>query len=113
MPIRLGFTYQRLQFLKEELDKNIELMPQLGVEKVVLLNSLAVDCIEPDTGLKIVVVMEIDRPFVERSDFFYSHLCPDVLVEFIVYTPDEFQQLRKDDYYLNKEIENGEVIYAR
>ena len=111
MPIRLGFTQQRLQFLQEELDKIIELLPQLGVRKAILLNPLHPGTLEPDTGLKLVIVMDVDRPFVRRPDFFYSHLSPTVAVEFLVYTPAEFEAIDQASCYLSRAIQRGEVIY--
>ena len=36
---------------------------------------------------------DTEQPFHRRSDFFQTHLRPQVGTTFIVYTPDEFAQL--------------------
>ncbi len=76
MPMRVGFVQHRMRLLQEELEKIIGMLPQLGVKKAILLNPLYPGTIEPDTSLKLVMIMDDDRPFVRRPDFFYSHLSP-------------------------------------
>ena len=44
-----------------------------GEARAILLNPLYPGTVEPDTPLKLVMIMEDDRPFVRRPDFFYSH----------------------------------------
>ena len=111
MPIRVGFAHYRLQLLQDELDKIIDRLPQLGVTKAILLDPLFPGIVEPDTGLKMVMVMDVDWPFVRRPDFFYSHLSPTVGVEFLVYTPREFQDVQASTSYLSRALQRSEVIY--
>ena len=111
MPMRVGFVQFRMKLLQEELDKIIDLLPQLGVQKAILLNPLYPGTIEPDTPLKLVMIMDDDRPFVRRPDFFYSHLSPSVAVDFYPYTPEEFDRLTASDSSLGKALQIGEVVF--
>ena len=111
MPMRVGFVQYRMKLLQEELDKIVAMLPQLGVRRAILLNPLYPGTVEPDTPLKLVMIMEDDRPFVRRPDFFYSHLSPSVAVDFYPYTPEEFDELGETDSSLSKALQMGEVVY--
>ena len=111
MPMRVGFVQHRMRLLQEELEKIIGMLPQLGVKKAILLNPLYPGAIEPDTSLKLVMIMDDDRPFVRRPDFFYSHLSPAVAVDFFPCTPEEMDAIGEGDSYLSRAIQQGEVVY--
>ena len=111
MPLMIGFSDQRLRILQSELDSIIERLPGLGVKKAILLNSLYPGVVEKDTGLKLVMIMDDDRPFVRRPDFFYSHLSPSVGVEFFVLTPAELESEYTENSYLALAIRKGEIIH--
>ena len=111
MPMMMGFAQHRMGLLQQELDKIVEMLPQLGIRRCILLNPLYPGAVERDTSLKLVMIMDDDRPFVRRPDFFYSHLSPRVAVEFLAYTPRELEAIEVGDSYLSKAIKRGEVIY--
>ena len=111
MPMRVGFVQHRMKLLQEELEQIIGMLPQLGVRRAILLNPLYPGTIEPDTSLKLVMIMDDDRPFVRRPDFFYSHLSPAVAVDFFPYTPEEFDDIGAADSNLSRAIRMGEVVY--
>ena len=66
MPMMIGFAHQRMGLLQQELDRIVDMLPQLGVAKSVLLNSLYPGTVHRDTSLKLVMIMEDDRSFVRR-----------------------------------------------
>ena len=65
-------------------------MRQLGAERFWLAGDLARGTVGPDSELELVIVHVTDLPFHRRSDFFQTHLRPQVGTTFVVYTPDEF-----------------------
>ena len=67
MPMRVGFVQYRMKLLQEELEKIIAMLPQLGVRRAILLNPLYPGTVEPDTSLKLVMIMDDDRPFVRTA----------------------------------------------
>ena len=111
MPIRVGFVHLRMRLLQEELEKIVDLLPRLGIKKCILVNPLYPGTVNPSTALKLVMVMEDDRTFVRRPDFFYSHLSPAVAVDFYPYTPDEIEIIETYDSRLSRAIKKGEVVY--
>ena len=112
MPMMLGFSAQRRQLLDAELERFAEELPPLGVYRAYLTGDVAVRKIEPDTELELVLVQDTVEPFHRRSDFFVSHLRPSVGARFLVYTPDEFEELESIDPVLVEATMHGEVIFG-
>ena len=49
------------------------------------------------SDVDIVIVMETDRPFLERPRIFAKHIDLGIPVDILVYTPDEFNTLRNSE----------------
>ncbi|MCY3557381.1 MAG: hypothetical protein OXH13_01885 [Chloroflexi bacterium] len=97
MPMVFGFATHRRQQLEAEFLRIAGAMRQLGAERFWLAGDLARDNVGPESELELLVVHETEQPFHRRSDFFQTHLRPQVGTSFIVYTPDEFLELRERD----------------
>ncbi|MXX81204.1 MAG: hypothetical protein F4Y69_09270 [Chloroflexi bacterium] len=97
MPMVFGFATHRRQQLEAEFLRIAGAMRQLGAERFWLAGDLARDNVGPESELELLVVHETEQPFHRRSDFFQTHLRPQVGTSFIIYTPDEFLELRERD----------------
>ncbi len=102
-----GFAQHRRQQLDEELRRMAREMPALGVERAWLVGDLATGDVMHESELEIVAVMATEEPFQRRADFFLSHLRPSVGTRFVVYTPDEFEELQTRDRVLIEAIRMG------
>lgn len=52
----------------------------------------------PESDIDVIIVAPTDRPFVERfRDYLPALLAAGVRVDLLIYTPDEFEQMRKED----------------
>ena len=92
-----GFATHRRQQLEAEFLRIAGSMRQLGAERFWLAGDLARNEVRPDSELELLIVHETELPFHHRSDFFQTHLRPQVGTMFIVYTPDEFGELCETD----------------
>jgi len=111
MPMRIGFTDFRRQMLEEELKTIEELLPTIGVKKVILTGAMTTGDYAPDSPIKLIVVQDTDSNFARREDFFFYHLNASVAVETLVYTPEEFPELINKLPALMKACSEGRVIY--
>ena len=111
MPVRAGFSRYRKEMLEQELDTVMQLLPQLGVEKVILTGDMATEDYSPDSRIELIVVQNTDLPFGRRSDFFSYHLNTRVEVDTQVYTPEEFEELRGQLPALSRACKEGRVIF--
>ncbi len=111
MPVRAGFARYRKEMLELELETIMELMPQLGVEKVILTGDMATEDYAPDSRIELIVVQKTDLSFGRRADFFSYHLNTRLSIDTQVYTPEEFEDLRERLPDLNRACKEGRVIF--
>lgn len=111
MPMRVGFAQFRKQMLERELENIQEILPSLGVEKVILTGEAAAGDYGPESRIELVVVHDTDRPFGRRADFFSYHLGSAVEVDTLVYTPGEFEELREKLPALRRACAEGREIF--
>ncbi len=97
MPMVFGFAAHRRQQLEAEFLRIAGSMRQLGAERFWLAGDLARNQLTPESELELLIVHETEQPFHRRSDFFQTHLRPQVGTSFIVYTPAEFLDLCERD----------------
>jgi predicted nucleotidyltransferase len=99
--------------LEKELGRIVALMPQLGIRKVVLTGSHARGSINPGSDLNFVIVQESARGYQygRREDFFSYHLNPEVAMDYVVYTPEEFEEESLTNPSLRYALERGRVVY--
>lgn len=112
MPVRIGFARYRRQALEQELDRISAMMPQLGVQKCILIGDLATERVGPESSLDLIMVQDVPGNFTRRMDFFTSHLDPMLATNFLVYGPEEFQSLKERSPFLRNALQMGRVIYA-
>lgn len=112
MPVRIGFSRYRRQSLEKELERITGMMPQLGVEKAFLIGDLATGDVGPDSSLDMIMVLDLPGNFTRRMDFFTSHLGPMIGASFLVYTPDEFEELKDASPFLRDALQKGRLIHG-
>ena len=76
MPVRIGFAEYRSQLLRQELERVIEELPGLGALKVILIGDLLTGNVHPSSILEMFIVQETEDAYLDRIDFFLSHLRP-------------------------------------
>ncbi len=111
MPIRVGFSQFRKEMLEHELTRIQDMLPTLGVEKVILVGDMVSEDYAPDSRIELIIVHETDRPFGRRADWFSYHLDSHAEVDTQVYTPQEFEALKDTLPALYNACQKGRVIY--
>ena len=111
MPMRVGFAEFRRQMLERDLQAIVEMLPILGVEKVILTGDMAAGDFSPDTKIELIIVHKTEVPFGRRADFFSYHLPSSVDIDTLVYTPDEFEDMKEKLPALAKACREGREIF--
>lgn len=66
------------------------------------------------SDLDLVIVKQTDLPFLDRIKEVISLLDPQVGVDILVYTPEEFERLVHERIFVRREIaDKGKVLYER
>lgn len=83
-----------------------------GVEKMVFFGSRATGKHRKDSDIDLILVSEKFRgkSFLKRPRGLYLHWPLDYPVDFICYTPEEFERLRKRITIVRQALEEGVVI---
>jgi predicted nucleotidyltransferase len=95
-----------------ELGRIVELLKRSGALRVILFGSYARGRRDALVDLDLIVVQESRLPFVERTAELYRQVVPKVAVDFLVYTPAEWQEM-KDSPFIRHALAEGKVLYEK
>ena len=112
MPMMIGFAEQRRAMLEAELTRFVEEVPPLGVHRLYVAGEFGRREVRSDTALELVIVHPTSEPAHRRADFFVDHLRPRLQTHFVIYTPEEFEELVEEDPVLLRAISLAEPAYA-
>ena len=63
------------------------------------------------SDLDLIAVMESDLPFIRRLEQLYGEIVPEVGLDLLVYTPEEFGYMRERSF-VRHALTEGRVLYA-
>lgn len=111
MPIVFGFSNHRKNCLENEISKFSNDSKQLGAKSLAVFGDFSLSKISPDTSLDLLIIQETDEKFINRDEFWITHLRPSVHIRFFVYTPKEYKQLSTNNYVINNIKNSMEIIF--
>jgi predicted nucleotidyltransferase len=82
------------------------------VVKIILFGSYAKNRRDLFTDLDLIVVMDSEKDFTQRTAQLYSEIDLSVDMDMLVYTPDEYKKLRRGRF-MSAVQEEGRVLYER
>lgn len=90
------------------------LLAQHSARSAWLVGSRARGNAVPESDIDVIVVASSNRPFVERfRDYLPAVLTADVGVDLLVYTPDEFERMRREERpFLSHAMECARPIHV-
>src|SRR4051812_43737353 len=110
MPMMFGFAEHRRRLLEEEARRFGVEAPPYGAMAAWIVGDLARGIVGPETELELVILQETDEAFQRRGEFWESHLRPRVGTRYLVYTPEEMDELAELDPLLAEAMTTGEAI---
>ena len=105
----------RKKLLNQELKRYIRLLTKHGSpKKLILFGTLAQGELHEWSDIDLVVVEESDLPFYQRLRKIRELIQPQVGLDIVVYTPEEFDQLQaKSPFFREEIIAKGKIIYEQ
>lgn len=86
-------------------------------EKIILFGSAVEGRMDKDSDLDIVIIKKTHRRFYDRIGEVLKTvrtITPKPPLDFLVYTPSEFERMRKESYFVKDEVvERGKVLYEK
>ena len=105
----------RRALLERELDRWLPLLiAHQQPDKIILFGSYCAGQVSVWSDLDMVIIKETKAPFLDRTRQVLELLKPQVGVDVLVYTPQEFDRLSQERVFVRQEIVGkGKVIYER
>ncbi|MDO8615728.1 MAG: nucleotidyltransferase domain-containing protein [Dehalococcoidia bacterium] len=103
---------EHVDLLESELPRLVEGLKAMGASLIVLFGSFPAGRRDLFTDLDILAVIESDIPFIQRLGETYQRLAPEVQADILVYTPEEFEEMKQRPF-VRRALATGEVVYAR
>jgi uncharacterized protein len=106
---------QREKVLKANLDRIlIDLKEKYNLQKVILFGSYASGKIKNFSDLDLLVIKDTKSKFFDRLREVTKICNYDIGVDFLVYTPEEYnEKLEKNLFFREEIVTKGKVIYAK
>jgi predicted nucleotidyltransferase len=104
---------QRRAQLSSELQRFVTIITaRMRPERIIVFGSFATGRIKEWSDLDLVVVARTDLPFYQRLDHVYRSVEPQVGLDVLVYTPEEWADLTATRRFVQEEVvEKGRVLY--
>jgi len=108
-------AHARRALLERELSRWLPLLIAYEQpDKVILFGSYCAGQVSEWSDLDLVIIKETTAPFLDRTRRVLELLKPQVGLDVLVYTPQEFEQLSQERAFVRQEIvAKGKVIYER
>ena len=103
---------RRRSALERELQRLLAILQALSVEKVILFGSLARGEVGTWSDLDLLVVMPSEESFVRRAVELAQVLKPELGLDLVVYTPEEFKRMQEEgNPFLRQVLKEGRILY--
>lgn len=106
----------RKELLQKELKRITEIIiKEYLPDKIILFGSLANGKVHEWSDIDLAIIKETKMRFIKRMQKVGLMTSPKLGVDFIVYTPGEFENMVKDDNYFIKDeiLKKGKVLYDK
>lgn len=104
---------KRKKRLEKELARIVSLLAsKYQPQKIILFGSLANGNVKEWSDLDLAIIKETNKKFIKRLKEVVLLTDPEVGTDFLVYTPKEFSQMAKENYFVKEEIiGKGKILY--
>lgn len=101
--------------LDQEIQKIIEqLIQHYQPEKIILFGSAVSGRTSRWSDIDLVAIKKTNKRFYERIGEVSALIPHSVPIDILVYTPEEFRQMAKENYFIKNEvIQKGKVVYEQ
>jgi predicted nucleotidyltransferase len=82
-------------------------------ETIILFGSYAHGNPDEESDIDIIVIYHTPKRFLDRLEELYLSWDIPKAVDILAYTPDEFDQMKKENAFIHDALKHGRVIYER
>jgi len=105
---------ERENLLRKELDRDLSILKsQYNPLKVILFGSLISGNIGEWSDIDLMIVKDTDKSFYDRSKEVFALLKPQVGMDIIVYTSQEYKEMQGSLFFKEEILSKSKVLYER
>ncbi len=82
----------------------------MGAIKIIQFGSSVREELGLSSDIDLIVIFKTDQSFIERLAKIYKKLKPKE-IDLLIYTPFEFNRMKKDNLFIQHILKKGKVIY--
>ncbi len=102
----------RREMLRRERERMVAILRGMpAVKKVIAFGSSITGDIHEASDIDLLVVMDTQERFMDRSWTVYQKIDPGVATDLLVYTPREFKEMLGWSDFVQTAVETGDVLY--
>ena len=103
---------KRKKELISELGRIIDVLKNdKEITLIMLFGSLARGDISRTSDIDMIIVKGTKKRFLDRLDEVYSALVPNVALDILVYTPEEFEAMKGGNAFVINAVKEGKILY--
>jgi predicted nucleotidyltransferase len=102
----------RKEALEKELERIMTRIDKTDIRKIILFGSLATGNIGLTSDIDLVVIKNTKEGFLKRLERMCEEVEPRLALDLLVYTPEEFAEMRKWNSFIRRIEREGRVLYA-
>ena len=100
---------------KKELEHELERVTKMlrkdkEIRSIMLFGSLARGDVSEKSDIDLIIIKNTKKKFLDRLDEIYSTLVPNVALDILVYTPEEFKAMKNRSFIMGA-MEEGKILY--
>ena len=88
-------------------------LAEFNPEKIILFGSYARGEVDEESDIDIIVVYQTEKKFMDRLEELYMKWDLPKAVDILAYTPDEFVDMMRHNFFLKQAVKEGLLIYER
>lgn len=82
-------------------------------EKIILFGSLARGNWDETSDIDLIIVYRTGKPFLDRLKELYLSWNIPRAVDILAYTPEEFEEMVNESFFVQDAAREGEILYER
>lgn len=91
----------------------ISIFAKFHPDKIILFGSYARGDWDDESDIDIIVVYRTEKKFMDRLEDLYVSWNLPRAVDILAYTPEEFEKMLNENFFLQDAVKEGIIIYER
>jgi predicted nucleotidyltransferase len=104
---------RRARELRAEIERIREILARRSdIRQVILFGSAARGQTSGSSDIDLIIVRQTEARFMDRLDEMYRCVAPQMACDMLVYTPEEFERMKRESRMVARAVKEGKLLHA-